>query len=108
MPTAITLTLMNGSPALLQVVEVIGTNIPSSAGKYEWAIPTNLSPGKYAIRASGSPEPSYSPFFSVVLSGGSKADLPRAISPNPKPPASSPLQPVTRKLGTDGKSKARG
>ncbi|KAK9766860.1 hypothetical protein K7432_003756 [Basidiobolus ranarum] len=128
MPATISLTLMNGPAVTLQVVGLIASNIPSATGRFEWAIPANLPTGQYSIRATGGTVlPAYSPFFNIVLSGGSKPDLSPpmlpntisstpaipAISTNPKSPSGLTTNPSaaqsrssTSSAGTKGISKA--
>lgn len=60
------LSLMNGDPANLQLVEVIGVDIPNQ-GSTEWYVPESVPEGEYTLRIASDEEDSenYSHFFSI-------------------------------------------
>lgn len=89
----IDLSLMNGDPANLQLIEVIGSEMPN-IGSAEWYVPQDLPDGEYTLRigSTDGDAVNYSHFFKVHPSQEAETDSASSTSGSDDNSAKSPSE----------------
>ncbi|KAG9063191.1 hypothetical protein KI688_004792 [Linnemannia hyalina] len=90
--------LMQGPPDNLKEIAVLSNGVDSSLHKYEWLVPTTVTPATdYSIRIShGSDVDTYSHYFEVVKAGDSRSNKSNVGEPLQMPQRGNMPQPLDK------------